>query len=350
MDTNRFRDNLSDYMENRLSAAERGAMDAYLSASPDAQADATTLNETLSALRDWGTAPGEEPPLFFRDNVMSAIERTGTRSSYWNTAQSPVPLWERLFPNMGRLAFAAGAGGIVAVAGFLVATNALTPASGLPVATVGASLSRVATGLVLPYMGQVAENDVADVAPRLVISTGRTLTPDAHTAYDFAFWLENAERGSAKFTVLGGAGEPGLPDAGKTFSYAGIPGGAARTVRVAFDAPKPSALAIKVRWTAAGVAHERYLFVPTSPAPQAEGAAVASTFTLAEMPLIDALKQVATETNTAITLEEVPNPALLRARIAADGKESVSVALRRGLEPLGLRVSRSPAGVLVTPK
>ncbi|MBC8139064.1 MAG: hypothetical protein H8F28_24590 [Fibrella sp.] len=352
MDTSRFRDNLSDYVENRLPAGAKSEVETHLATSPEARADLAALKEVWHGLDDWAKTPVEEPPMFFRDNVMSAVERTGTRRGYWsgeNRAKSSV--WERLFPNTGRLVFAAGIGGVVAVAGFLATTNALTPDTPAQMASIRTPLSRVASGLVLPYDGQVAENDTADAAPRLVISTGRTLTPDAHTVCDFTFWLENAAQGSARFTVIGANTVPGItPDANKTFNYAGISGSAAQTLRIPFDAQKPYALALKVRWTAIGSAHERYLFVPTGSTAITEGTAPAPSpaFTTAEMPLLDALQQVATVTGTPITLEDVPDTATLRVRVAADGKESVSVALRRSLSPLGLRVSRSPAGVLIT--
>lgn len=351
METSRFRDNLSDYLENRLPLGAKSEMETYLAASPEARADLAALKAVWDGLEDWSKAPAEEPPMFFRDNVLSAVERTGTRRGYWSgESRTKSSVWERLFPNAGRLAFAAGIGGVVAVAGFLVATNALAPNAPGQLAEVGTPLARAASGLVLPYAGQVAENDTADAAPRLVISTGRTLTPDAHTVCDFTFWLENAPQGSARFTVIGNGSVPGLAaEADKTYNYAGIAGSAAQTLRVPFDAQKPSALALKVRWTAIGAAHERYLFVPTSTAAIMEGTAPtpAPAFTTAEMSLRDVLQQVATITNTPITLEDVSGADSLRARVAADGKETVSVALRRSLSPLGLRVSRSPAGVLI---
>ncbi|MBC7806351.1 MAG: zf-HC2 domain-containing protein [Akkermansiaceae bacterium] len=352
METSRFRDNLSDYIENRLPAGARGEVDAHLAASPEAQSDLADLKEVWQGLDSWAKTPDAEPPMFFRDNVLSAVERTGTRRGYWNgESRAKSSVWERLFPNAGRLVFAAGVGGVVAVAGFLVATDALNPVTPAQLASVGTPLSRVASGLVLPYAGQVVENDTADVAPRLVISTGRTLTPDAHTVCDFTFWLENAPQGSARFTVVGESTVPGVASsANKTFNYAGISGSAAQTLRVPFDAQKPSALTLKVRWTAIGSAHERYLFVPTSSTAITESASFVPPppFTTSEMPLLDALQQVATVTSTPITLEDAPGTDALRVRVSADGKESVSVALRRSLSPLGLRVSRSPAGILIT--
>lgn len=352
MEKSRFRDNLSDYLENRLPAGAKSELETHLVASPEAQADLASLKEVWQGLDDWAKNPVEEPPMFFRDNIMAAVERTGTRRGYWSgDNQAKASVWEKLFPNSGRLVFAAGIGGVVAVAGFLVATNALTPNAPAQLASVGTPLSKVASGLVLPYAGQVAENDTADAAPRLVISTGRTLTPDAHTVCDFTFWLENATQGSARFTVIGDNTVPGLaPDPNKIFNYAGISGSAAQTLRVPFDAQKPSALALKVRWTAMGSAHERYLFVPTGATAITESTVPTPSpaFTTAEMPLTDALQQVATATNTPITMEDVSGIESLRVRVSADGKESVSVALRRSLSPLGLRVSRSPAGVLVT--
>jgi anti-sigma factor RsiW len=354
METSRFRDNLSDYLENRLPAGAKSELETHLAASPEARADLAALKAVWEGLDDWSKAPTEEPPMFFRDNVLSAVERTGTRRGYWSgESRTKSSVWERLFPNAGRLAFAAGIGAVVAAAGVLVATSPLMSDTPAQLANVGAPLSRAASGLVLPYDGQVAENDTADAAPRLVISTGRTLTPDAHTVCDFTFWLENTPQGSARFTVFGNDTVPGLAaSADKTYNYAGIPGSAAQTLRVPFDAQKPSALALKVRWTAIGSAHERYLFVPTSTAAITEGTAAmpAPAFTTAEMSLRDALKQVATATNTPITLEDVPDVDSLRVRVSADGRETVSVALRRSLSPLGLRVSRSPAGVLITKK
>lgn len=350
MDTSRFQDNLSDYLENRLTPTEAGAMDAHIAASPPAKAEVAALRETWEDLGEWAKAGESDVPMFFRDNVLSTIERTGTRRGYFCGEKANLSVWERLFPSPGRLAFAASIGGLVAVAGFLVATNALTP-QGQTLATTASLTTTVPSGnAVLPGANLIATNNADETAPRLMVTSGRTLTPEALTACDFTFWLENAPRGSAKFTVLG-AGGAGLPDAGKTFSYSGMASGAAQTLRVPYDGQTNAALAVKVRWTATGSAHERYLFVPTTPPALTDSAVTTRlpAFTLAEMPLLDALKQVAIQTNTAITLEETPGAATLRARVSADGKETVAVALRRAVEPLGLRVSRSPSGLLVSP-
>ncbi|MBC8141345.1 MAG: zf-HC2 domain-containing protein [Armatimonadetes bacterium] len=352
MDTSRFQEHLSDYVESRLTPPDKAAMDAHVAASPDAQAEVATLRETWDGLDEWAKASESDAPMFFRDNVLSAIERTGTRRGYFGGDKgASFSMWERLFPNPGRLALAAGMGGLVAVTGFLLATNALTPGGQAPMAT--ASLTKItpSDNAVLPGVNQNADSNDAETAPRLLITSGRTLTPEALTACDFAFWLENAPRGSAKFTVLGASDPVGLPDAGKTFSYSGMTSGTVQTLRIPYDGQKNAALAIKVRWTATGSAHERYLFVPTTPPAMVENAVSKPlpAFTLAEMPLVDALKQVTIQTNTAITLEGVANAQTLRARVGSDGKETVAVALRRALEPLGLQVSRSPSGLLVSP-
>jgi len=68
------------------------------------------------------------------------------------------------------------------------------------------------------------------------------------------------------------------------------------------------------------------------------------------MPLLDALREVTVRTGVPITVEDVANMDTIRVAFSANGKESVSVALRRGLSSYGLRVSRSPAGILITPK
>lgn len=351
MDIRLFQDNLSDYVENRLTPEGKAAMDAHVAVSPEAKAEVAALRETWNGLDEWASKSESDVPMFFRDNVLSTIERTGERRGYFGDREARLSVWERLFPNPGRLAFAAGMGGLVAVTGFLVATNALTPQGQAPVTT--AALTRITPGggAVLPGANQVADSNAAEAAPRLLITSGRTLTPEALTACDFTFWLENAPRGSAKFTVLGAIGAAGLPDAGKTFAYSGMANGAVQTLRIPYDGQQNAALALKVRWTATGSAHERYLFVPTAPPVIVESAVSARlrAFTLAEMPLVDALKQVAIQTNTAITLEGVPGVETLRAHVSADGNETVAIALRRAVEPLGLQVSRSPSGLLVSP-
>ena len=353
MEISRFRDNLSDYLENRLPVSERKAMEAHLIASPEARADLATLKDTWQGLDSWAKTSTPEPPMFFRDNVLSAIERSSTRRGQWGgSQQTQQTIWERLFPNTGRLAFAAGVGGLVAIAGFLVTNTLLTPNASLQVAGVGTPIAGIASGLILPYAGQVAENDTAEAIPRLVISTGRTLTPDAHSVCEFTFWLENTPQGSARFTVLGDNPSSSGGDAGKIFNYPGLSSSGAQTLRVPFDTQKASALALKVRWTASGYVHDRYLFVPTSATTITENsvAVIPSAFTLAEMPLTDALQKVAMATNVPVTVENISAVETLRAQISADGKETVSMALRRSLAPLGLRVSRSSSGILVTAK
>jgi hypothetical protein len=200
----------------------------------------------------------------------------------------------------------------------------------------------------------VVESDAVEATPRFVISTGRTLTPDASHVCEFTFWLENARQGSARFTVLNDGNNVGTSEA-QTFRYIGLSDKTAQTLRIPFDPMKTASMALQVRWTAMGAAHNRFLVVPTNASAitganeAAAGSTPPSAFTLSEMPLMDALKEVTARTDVPITVEDVQNTDSLRVAFDANGKESVSSVLRRGLAPLGLRVSRSPAGVLITP-
>ena len=340
MDTNGFREQLSDYVENRLSAADRAAVDAHLLGSADARAELAALRAVLRDLGEWGAAPAPDAPMFFRDNVLSAVERTGTRRGGWLGEKSPS-LLERWFPNAGRLALAAGFGGIAAVGGFLLANGrTANQTSGAPiVGTVLPPTARLPN--VLPYAGEVAASDPADAAPRFVISAGRTLTPDAHPVCDLTFWLENATQGSARFALAGsGAPEP--------LKSVALTAHGAQTLRVPLDGiAAPGSLAVSVHWTAVGSAHDRFVFVPVGASSVSVGANPAA-FTLAEMPLVSALKEMTARTGVPATLDDVPNAANLRVTLSANGTESASVALRRALAPLHLTVSRSPGGVLVS--
>lgn len=334
MNCNHWRDQASDYIEGNLSAGAMAAVRAHLASCDACRSEEATLR---TLWRELNVLPEPEPPMFFRDNVLAAVERQGTRKGWYSYEPRETSWFNRLFPSGSRVFGATLAGvGIAAAAALVIFLPTINGGNtgGQTEANIGGG-----AGVILPYAGETADTNAEEAQARLIISSAQTLLPDASTACDFTFWLENAEKGTATFTLVG--------DKAQTpYRFMDLKEAKRNILRVPFDIDKGvPTVGVAVRWTGNGQRHNKYLLVPTatdSVTPREE----VQAFGLPEQPLVDAMREVSARYGVPITLEDVP--ADTRIAIYARG-EKVSQTLRRQLEPLGLRVVRSTSGILIAP-
>jgi hypothetical protein len=321
----------SDYIEGTLDTpATADAMRRHAAECADCRTDEALLR---SLSREMNVLPGVEPPLFFRENLISAIER-GDQGAKRPVAES---FWQTLFPRLGRTALGTlVAGGACAAVLWSIV---------LPRTTVGGS-SYISGG---PLVGLLPglSGDSADAAtaqkepPRLRIGRVTTVLPEDGPVYDFSLWLENADKGTARFQLVGD----------KHYYRFNLGSGMApQTLRVPLAAARGnSTVDLAVRWTADGKSHAKYLFVPV---PRTDDRVVErkQSFGLPESTIIESAKQIAARYSTPVTLEDLPE-AIAGERVMMDARyETASEVLRRNLAGRNLKVMVSGAGVLVTAK
>jgi hypothetical protein len=331
MDCKNWREMASDYIEGTLenpSAAE--AMKSHAAECPDCRADENLLR---SLSRELNVLPSVEPPLFFRENLISAIERGDLG------AKSPVndSFWKTLLPRLSRTAL-----------GTLVAGGACAAvlwSMALPHTTTGGA-SYIAggplTGLLPGLSGDSADAIKAQKEPaRLRIGRVTTVLPEEGPVYDFSLWLENADKGTARFQLVGDK---------HNYRFNLGSGMAPQTLRVPLAAAQgASTVDLAVRWTADGKSHTKYLFVPV---PRTDDRVVdrKQSFGMPESTIVDSAKQIAARYGTPVTLEDLPED-VASERVMLDARnETASEVLRRNLTGRDLNVMVSGAGVLVTAK
>jgi hypothetical protein len=311
----------SDYIEGTLPApAVAEAMAAHVRECDSCRADEQALR---AISRELNVLPSVDPPLFFRENVMAAIERQPARS------RAGESWWKSLFPSLPHLGRVAVGTTLAAgtVAAFLWAV--LLPSHGghdvvIMPAGIGRGLLPGATGV----------GDAAAVRqPHLRIARVTTVLPDGATAYDFSFWLENAATGTARFQ---------LPGSDQVYRF-NLAGTEQQTLRVPFSvAGDKQVVDLSIDWTANGKGHMRHLLVPIPRSDAAPG--VRQSFGLGEGRVVEVAREGAVRYGRPVTLDDVPEDGTVRIT-ARD--ESADEVLGRYLSDLGMKVSASNGGVLI---
>jgi hypothetical protein len=331
MDCKNWREMASEYIEGTLATpASADAMRRHAAECAACRTDEALLR---SLSRELNVLPDVDPPLFFRENLISAIER-GDQGAKRPIAES---FWQTLFPRLGRTAFGTLiAGGACAAVLWSIAL----PRTG----TGGASyiVGGPLTGLLPGLSEDSADAAAADKEPaRLRIGRVTTVLTEDGPVYDFSLWLENADKGTARFQLVGDK---------HNYRFNLGSGMAPQTLRVPLAAAQGrSTIDLAVRWTADGKSHAKYLFVPV---PRTDDQVVErkQSFGLPESTMIDSAKQIAARYSTPVTLEDLPEN-IAREQVMMDARnETASEVLRRNLAGRNLKVMVSGAGVLVTAK
>lgn len=319
MDCTRWRELASDYIEGTLLSEEVAtAMREHAAACASCRADEVSLRVLW---REMNVLPDADPPLFFRENVMAAIERQEKETS------SAGPFWRTFLPHLGRVAMGTAlTGGTVAALAWMLLYPSLDMSANranLP------PVSAVLPGAPEPHTAKTTG------AADLRIARITTAVPEVGPAYDFTLWLENAERGTARFQLLGD----------KNMYRFTLTPGAPQTLRVPFAAAQgKDTLNLFVYWTADGQPHSKYLFVPVKT--QDKAPTERQSFALSESSIVEAAREVSARYDVPVTLQDVPHD--LRVALSAQQETAVQ-AIRRSIAEKGLRVSVSRAGVLVAP-
>ncbi|MES2464830.1 MAG: zf-HC2 domain-containing protein [Armatimonadota bacterium] len=331
MDCKNWRDRASDYIEGTLETpAAADAMRRHASECANCRTDEALLR---SLSREMNVLPTVEPPLFFRENLISAIER-GDQGAKRPVSES---FWQTLFPRLGRTALGTlVAGGACAAVLWSLAFPRPTT-GGAPYISGGPLV-----GLLPGLSSDSADSAAAQKEPaRLRIGRVTTVLPEDGPVYDFSLWLENADKGTARFQLVGDK---------HNYRFNLGSGMAPQTLRVPLAAAQGrSTIDLAVRWTADGKSHTKYLFVPV---PRTDDRVVErkQSFGLPESTMLESAKQIASRYSTPVTLEDLPED-IAGERVMMDARyETASEVLRRNLSGRNLKVLVSGAGVLVAPK
>ena len=235
----------SDYIEEALPPQTAKAMRLHTQTCASCRSDEAALR---SLSRELNVLPTVDPPLFFSDNVMAAIERQGrTRRSTGGV------WWQTMLPQLGRVALGTAlTGGVVVALAWTLLLPGTTSPDGSTSAPQIAHLP-VASPLLNLLPGGENEKGTAP-APRLQIARVTTMVPASGPAFDLALWMENADSGTARFNLVGD----------KTAYRFHLSGSSApQTLRVPFSASQnKQTVDLHVYWTASATEHTRYLFVP----------------------------------------------------------------------------------------
>ena len=338
MDCSRWREMASDYIENTLPDASAQAMQAHSQTCASCKSDEAALR---SLSRELNVLPQVDPPLFFADNVMAALERARRPFSAQNG-----PWWQTMLPQLGRVALgtALTGGAVVALVWTLLLPGAGGQNANAP------QIARLPSAALLPDFlpGSESGEGIAP-APNLRIARVTTMVPASGPAFDLALWMENTDTGTARFNLVGDKTAYRFHLSGST---------APQTLRVPFSASQNGqTVDLRVSWTANAQAHTRYLFVPIPPQSttekldKADAVSVAApqerqSFGLPDETITDAARHIAARYNVPITLDDVPE----ETRISLTARdETAPETLARHLEPLGLRVSTVKGGLLIAP-
>ena len=311
IDCTKWRELASDYTEGTLPKPMQEAISLHLAGCAACREEEVMLR---GIYRELNVLPEVDTPLFFRENVMSAIEREGTRpAGAW---------WQSLLPNYSRLAIGTG---LAACAIAALTFAVLAPKSGQTVQTQTAGQS--AQALLASSQSPVA---VRSGAPSFVMSRITTVIPGDGAAYDFTFHLQNADSGTARFAV----GE----DA-RQFRFA-LKGSAPQTLRVSpAMLTGKKVLELSADWSVNQASHTRQMFVPiaaTDTTPEA-----VQSFGLPEGTLADVARELSVRYGQAITLDDVSDT---KVRLTMRD-ETLESGLHRELAPLGLTVTSTPDGL-----
>lgn len=319
MTCEQWRESASEYIEGTLGASAQQVMETHLRGCASCQADEAALR---AVCRELNVLPSVDPPLFFRENVLAAIERE-------QKAKAEKGWWRRL-SHLGKVAgataLAGGAIGAVAVAVYLP-TLQKQNANSTPIARgdLTSGSSRLLPG---------ADAQAHDVLPRLRITRASTMIAGRGPAFSFSVWLENAEHGMARFRLIGDEQDYRFDLTSNT----------PRTLQVPFSVTgENKTLDLQVFWTADGQSHTRHLFVPV-PRANNKDAEARQSFGLPTGDVASVAREIAARYNVPVTVEDAPASTDIQVT-ARD--ETALETLQRQITTRGLRVSESQAGLLI---
>jgi hypothetical protein len=301
-------------------------MRTHLDACADCRADEAALR---TLCRELNVLPEVDPPLFFRDNVMTAIERQNAQST-------PSGPWWKMLPQLSRLAVGTA---LTTGAAAVLVWSVMQPTRQQGANNHQASAPIASSSSLLNLLPGANADTVAKATPRLRIARVTTVDPESDgPAYDFSLWMENVSHGTARFRLVG-------DDAKRNYRFNLSEGSAPSTLRVPFAAVSgKDTLDLEVLWTANSETHTRQLFVPLpeegDPLPETR-----QSFGLPEGNLMQVGQQIAARYGVPVTLDDVPQD--LRVSVASRGETALETLQRNLSGHTNLRVSETKAGLLI---
>jgi hypothetical protein len=309
----------SEYIEGTLSPEMHEKVRVYLTENKQAQKEEQELRGILQEL---GTLPEVDPPMFFRENLMKALE------AQTDAACQKKPWWQLTRLMQGSLV----AGGAFATLALVILLPQLRPSEGLNVEE-----ASVTKPLLIPSIKGAPLPEANNSAPAQLRVTrgmvdGASAGAGAGAAkqYEFALTLTNSQSARVRIEVPGREAQVATLKANTT-----------QAVRVEPDA-NASVLNFGIRWSSAGTSQEKQFYLPTGVNKTAwrnpgEGSTLDSVLT-----------NLVAHYGKPVTVENIDTKAVRVPTLVQEPELQQTLAAR--LTPMGLTVTQSNDGVIITRK
>jgi hypothetical protein len=304
----------SEYIEGTLSPEMHEKVRVYLTENKQAQKEEQELRGILQEL---GTLPEVDPPMFFRENLMKALE------AQTQAAQQKKPWWQLTRFMQGSLV-AGGAFAALALLGILVPQ--LRQSEG-----VKADEASVTKPLLIPTVKGAPLPEASTTAPaQLRVTLGMVDGTNTAKQYEFALTLTNSQSARVRIEVPGREAQVAVLKENTT-----------QAVRVEPDA-NASVLNFSIRWSSAGTSQEKQFYLPTSANKTAwSNPGEGNT-------LDNVLTNLVAHYGKPVTVENIDTKAVRVPTLVQEPELQQTLATR--LAPMGLTVTQSNDGVIITRK
>jgi hypothetical protein len=308
----------SEYIEGTLHPEMHEKVRVYLTENKQAQKEEQELRGILQEL---GTMPEVDPPMFFRENLMKALE------AQTKAAQEKKPWWQLTRFMQGSLvvggAFAALTLGIL-----LPQLNNQPGEGNMAEASLGKSLAPpTMTGSALPEAIVNATNTANTTPAQIRVTQG--ILKDKNR-YEFALTLSQSKSAFVRIEVPG-----------REAQVATLNENATQAIQVEPDA-NASVLHLGIRWTSAGNSQEKQFYLPTG-----AGTAKPTWSNPGEGSTLDkALMNLVAYYGKPVTVENVDTHAVRVPTLVQEA--GLQQTLSERLAPMGLIVTQSNDGVIIT--
>jgi hypothetical protein len=300
----------SEYIEGTLSPEMHEKVRVYLTENKQAQQEEQELRGILQEL---GTLPEVDPPMFFRENLMKALE------AQTQAAQQKKPWWQLTRFMQGSLV-AGGAFAALAL-GILLPQLNKQPGESEPISNNKASFA------VPTIRGTILPEAVTTQPAHLRVTQG--FLKDKNQ-YEFALTLNDSKSALVRIEVPG-----------REAQVATLQENVTQAIQVEPDANAP-VLNFGIRWTSAGTSQEKQFYLPTATnrtpwRNPGEGST-----------LDNVLTNLVAHYGKPVTVENIDTKAVRVPTLVQANELQQTLAER--LTPMGLVVTPSNNGVIITRK
>jgi hypothetical protein len=307
----------SEYIEGTLPPEMHEKVRVYLESNEQARKEEQELRGILLEL---SALPEVDPPMFFRENLMKALEAQA------ESAQQKKPWWQ-LTRFMQRSLIAGGAFAAVSLVVLVPQLNK-SPDKAVSEASLGGKTLAVPTIIGAPLPENKFGNSVAKATSPAQLRVTQGLTKD-RKQYEFSLTLSDSPSAMVQVEVPG-----------REAQTTTLKDKVAQAIQVEPDAGKP-VLNLGIRWASAGVSQEKQFYVPVNKGDKTAWRNPGEGSTLDA-----ALTNLVAFYGKPVTVENVDTKAVRVPTLVQEANLERTLASR--LTPLGLTVTSSNDGVIIT--